>query len=109
MDPENVVVSVTLNPVGKAATLTNQRMDKVPEKTIKFDPKLLYAVPVKTVVPRTGILRSSGENYVQTPFKYFNYKEAPLDDISGTWMNTDANTNGITKLIITGNNSIKNY
>ncbi len=103
LDPQNVVVNVALQPVGKAASLTNQVKDVVPDKTIKFDPKLMYYEP--KVNPAIRTLRSPGGNSVPVRIDYPNL----FDDISGTWVNTDAETKGITKLVIANNNSIHGF
>lgn len=107
LDPQNVIVNVTLRPVGIAANLkSNEVKDVVPGKTIRFDPKLLYVQP--TTIKRVQTIRPiGGGNRLISPVHYENLGNP--DDISGTWTNTDGNTNGITKLIITGNNSIQAF
>lgn len=105
LDAQNVVINVSLQPVGKAASLTNQVKDVVPDKQIKFDPKIMYYKDdLHKVKP---IMRSGGGGNYVIPYDY-SIMELP-DDISGTWVNTDANTNGITKLIVTNNNTIQGF
>ena len=98
LDPENVILEVPLQPVGEAVKLTSEPKEATPGKTIRFDPKLYYNKTPKTRVSS----RIGGGNYFR------EYELGPID-ISGTWLNTDANTSGITKLIVTNNNSIQGY
>lgn len=102
LDAQNVIINVVLRPVGIAGNLKNNEVkDVVPAKTIQFDPKVLYYKP--DTKPR--VLRTGGGSYFLTDVDY----TALWADISGTWINTDADTRGITKLVITGNNSIQGY
>ena len=100
LDPQNVIIEVPLQPIGKAATLTNVPKDATPGKDIKFDPVRYYDPKIKTRVSRVGGGGYYREFVLPTRF--------PID-ISGTWVNTDANTSGMTKLIVTNNNSVQGF
>ena len=123
LDAENVVIHVKPHPLGSAALLkSNEIKDVIPIKKILFDPKIMY-YPVKTelirpaselrVIPHLpGSLNSFHPkmNYLKPGNFSEPVTENPLsDNISGTWINTDANTAGITKLIITGNNKMETF
>ena len=100
LDPQNVVLDVPLMPVGKAATLTNTPKDATPSKNIRFDPNIYF----KPKVTDTRFIRTGGGNF----FRSYGSRSGEID-ISGTWVNTDANTSGITRLIVTGNNIIQGF
>lgn len=104
LDAKNIVINVPLLPVGKAANLTNEKKDITPGKTIYFDPSKVYLNPnvIKAVKP--GI-KPGGGNY----FRNYSFSTLLQGAISGTWINTDQNTQGITKLIITNDNEIQAY
>ncbi|MBI3139909.1 MAG: hypothetical protein HYZ15_15130 [Sphingobacteriales bacterium] len=104
LDPQNVVVAVNLTPVGKAASLTEEIKDVIPTKIIQFDPKRVYIKPADT--RRVEMLRTGGGNHI--PAVDYRHLAWP-DDISGTWINTDASTRGITKLIVTNNKTIQGF
>ncbi len=97
----NVVIDIKPIPIGQAANLTNVIKDYIPAKTIFFDPKIMYLNPrtIEKIRPASGGGSSSNRLYK-------NFADA-FDAISGTWINTDNNTLGITKLIITNDNKIK--
>ena len=103
LDPQNVVISVALRPVGIAANLKNNEVkDVMPAKNIQFDPKVLYAEPVRV---KPGRLRTGGVNR----FLITDYRAGWPVDISGAWVNTDPATRGITRLVVTGNDTIQGY
>lgn len=104
LDAKNIVINVSLLPVGKAASLTNEKKDVTPGKTIYFDPSKAYINPgiIKTVKP---VIKPGGGNY----FRNYNFRTLLQGAISGTWVNTDQNTQGITKLIITNDNEIQTF
>ncbi len=115
LDPENVIINVALQPIGKAGALSNTEIkDVIPVKHIKFDPKIMYYERVTPIRPRSDLrIRSGGGNTFTLKRNYTlpsSFKLSVLNDnISGTWLNTDANTNGVTKLIITNNNTIQSF
>ena len=53
LDPQNVVINMTLQPVGKAALLTNSKIniDAIPGRTILFDRKVIGVQPLGTATP----------------------------------------------------------
>ncbi|MBK6936757.1 MAG: hypothetical protein IPH18_07600 [Chitinophagaceae bacterium] len=102
LDAKNVLINVPLVPVGKAASLTNEKKDITPSKTIYFDPSKTYINPAVIRNIKPGITPGGG-NY----FRKFNFVVSKPDNISGTWVNTDQNTQGITKLIVSNDNSIQ--
>lgn len=116
-DPENVVISIKPHPVGNTARLKqNESNDVNGSKSILFDATKLYYNPkldVKTQskadlknIPAT----KSGMQSTTIPVVSMLRKAGMLsDDISGTWVNTDANTTGITKLIITNNKELQAF
>ncbi|HSU27984.1 MAG TPA: hypothetical protein VLJ68_06365 [Chitinophagaceae bacterium] len=97
-EAQNVIIPVTMVPVGKAALLTNEVKDVMPIKTIKFDPGVLYYKPNTIKTQKLG-----GNSLPRIDFSSISMPE----DISGTWLNINSGTNGITKLIVTNNNSIQ--
>jgi hypothetical protein len=105
LDPQNVVISIALQPIGKAAALTSEAKDFIPAKSILFERNVLYNK--QPVEMRVKPDRRGGGNNVH-PLIHYSLTDLP-EDISGTWVNTDANTSGITKLIITGNNTIQGF
>ncbi|MGB3007307.1 MAG: hypothetical protein WBC06_12405 [Chitinophagaceae bacterium] len=105
LDARNIVVEVPLIAVGKAASLTNEKKDIIPSKNIKFDPKILYLKPSATQVIKPRILPGGGNHFK----KAYTYQSILPADISGTWVNTDNNTSGITKIIVTNNNTIQAF
>ena len=122
LDPENVVVTIKPQPIGSAGSLReNEVKDVTPSKKIIFDGARLYynpkldgkTDPHKTElrtrsIRESSMIRSGGLQ--ATPFfSKVHLRAAGLlsDNISGTWMNTDASTSGITKFIITNNNEIQ--
>lgn len=125
LDPENVVVNVRPVPVGSAALLKETEVkDVVPQKTILFkadklyyNPKLEEKIKARESLQRVDkapIINGGGKSlqHLFAPGLLHRLRQfhglAPLsDDISGTWVNTDANTNSITKLVITGNNQLQ--
>lgn len=104
LDAKNVVINVPLVPVGKAANLTNEKKDITPAKTIYFDPSKTYLRPEVIKAIKPGIKPGGGNS-----FSNFNYAAAAQESISGTWVNIDQNTQGITKLIIVNDNSIQAF
>ena len=98
----NIVIEAPLTAIGKAASLTNEVRDYTPLKTIKFD-QSLYLKPNSEVIraSRPGGGGSYRPRYIISPFT------ATDAEISGTWSNTDNNTSGITKFIVTDNNKIQ--
>ena len=100
---KNIIVPVKLLAVGKAGSLTNEKKDVTPAKTIQFDPKLIYINPatIKTMQP----VRTSGGNSFIKPVVVPSFEENQA--VSGTWVNTDNNTSGLTKLIVTNENQIQ--
>jgi hypothetical protein len=115
LDPENVIINVSLQPIGKAGALSNTEIkDVIPVKHIKFDPKIMYFEKATVIRPRADLrIRSGGGNAFTKKINYTLPASFTMpivnDNISGTWINTDANTNGITKLIITNNNTIQGF
>jgi hypothetical protein len=104
LDPQNVVIRAVLSPVGDAASLSKTAaVDVVPVKKINFDPKAIYYAPQKPAV-KTLMLKPGGGNAFKQIYHY-----SVFDDISGTWINNDAATTGLTKIIITNNNTIHVY
>ena len=56
LDPQNVLINMTLQPVGNAASLSNTKIniDAIPGRTMVFDRKTLgSAQPVGTAIPNT--------------------------------------------------------
>jgi len=97
--PENVILNIALEPVGVAAGLTNTPGDLVPSKRLIFDSKASFQkLPYKT------LRRTSGSNSLHSRMNFFTQQDA---DISGTWTNVAATTNGLSKFIITNNNTIQ--
>ena len=101
-ETRNMVIDVPLVAVGKAASLSNERKDVTPSRTIQFDPKLLYIKPV-TAQPVRKLQTGGGRSYLYD----IPYSDL-FADISGTWISTD-NTSGITKLIVTGGNQVQGF
>ena len=106
LDPQNVVVNVLLQPVGKAASLSmTEAKDITPGKMILFiDPKIL-SQPLKPLNKNVITPRGGGYSFrekIKWDISAFS------DDISGTWVNTAGQT-GLLKLIIAKNNSIHAY
>lgn len=97
----NVVIDIKPIPIGQAARLTNERKDYVPVKTIKFDPTINYLNP--RISERIRPVSGGGSSFNRL---YDNFADV-FYAVSGTWVNTDINTQGITKLIITNDNKIK--
>jgi hypothetical protein len=104
-ETRNMVIDVPLVAVGKAASLSNERKDVTPSKSIQFDPKLLYIKPVTTQPVRRiqTVPTGGGRSYLED----IPYSDL-FADISGTWISTD-NTSGITKLIVTGGNQVQGF
>ena len=102
-ETRNMIIDVPLVAVGKAASLTNERKDVTPTKTIQFDPKVIYMKPVTTQPVRRLQPTGGGRSFL-TDIPYSDL----FADISGTWISTD-NNSGITKLIVTGGNQIQGY
>jgi hypothetical protein len=101
LDPQNVIIDVALSPVGKAADLTSEVKDVTPTRTLKFDSRSNYQQPGINRLRRQG-----GSNQSLN----IDYLKMNLpDDISGTWINTDADTKGITKLVVTNNVGIQGF
>lgn len=100
---KNIIVPIKLVAVGKAGSLTSEKKDVTPGKTIQFDPKLIYINPttIKTMQP----VRTSGGNSFMKPIVVPHFDDNKA--VSGTWVNTDNNTSGLTKLIITNENQIQ--
>jgi hypothetical protein len=110
LDPQNVIVAVSLTPIGKASSLSaTEAKDVVPDKKIFFDSKILYqpAVPTRMIRRELLIKPSGGGNAFHPKLQY--YANLVSDNISGTWINTDAETRGITKLDIVNNNKIHGF
>jgi hypothetical protein len=104
LDPQNVVINVALRPVGIAANLkSNEVKDVMPAKNIEFDPKVLYYTPADT---KLKTLRTGGGNLF---YKRYTYSSMWPVDISGTWVNADAETRGITKLVVVNNETIQGF
>ncbi|MEO8582838.1 MAG: hypothetical protein ABI415_03515 [Flavitalea sp.] len=120
LDPQNVVINIKPQPIGSAGTLhENEVKDGVPAKQIIFDASRLYYTPkveAKVNTHATEIkatnYRSAGSVRMATgPQRMHLFFKMPFgilsDDISGTWANGDANTTGITKLIISNNQQVQ--
>ena len=123
LDAENVVIQVKPRPLGSAALLkASEVKDVIPTKKILFDPKFMY-LPLKTEVVKPvreikviNHLPGSLQSYrgkmqytIPTGLRPIENTKTLSDNISGTWINTDANTSGITKLIITNNNQLEAF
>jgi hypothetical protein len=68
LDPQNVVISMTLQPVGKAASLSNSKIniDVIPTRNILFDRKILGASqPALTTTPNPQVKPSGLGTAVQ--------------------------------------------
>ncbi len=103
LDPQNVIISAVLLPVGDAVTLSNtQAVDVVPSNKIIFNPNQIYYQPQKAI--KTNMIRRGGINSMNGTYHYDMF-----DDISGTWNNTDPNQSGLVKLIITDNNRLQAF
>lgn len=105
VENRNIVIEVPLAPVGKAASLTNERRDITPSRTIQFDPKLIYNIK-PDAIKNQRIRTLPGGNRVGM---VYNYRGLDWGEISGTWNNTDNNTSGITRLVITNDNQLQAY
>lgn len=102
-----VIINVPLLPVGIAASLSmTQPVDVIPAKKVSFDPRINYYQ--KNNFKPAGVIRTTGGGNSFSP--YFRYDVAITpEDLSGTWINTDANTRNITKIVITNNSFIQVY
>lgn len=116
-ESQNVVVQVTLQPIGTAAKLPrNRETDVMPSKNIKFDFKNLYLKPVVTpktkvvVTPKTKVVVTPKTKEVITPKTKEVNKVGRFGlnhPLLGTWINVDSKTNSITKIIISNTSSIQ--
>ncbi len=102
ISPENLVIPVVLQPVGSAADLKEARQVLVRPKT---KPKFKIA----TVNPE--LLKKVSRNTVMSTTKPTSTVSASKSStVDGTWINTNKNTNGITKIIISnGGKKIRVY
>jgi hypothetical protein len=114
-DPENVVFTIKPQPIGNTAALReNEVKDVTPSKMIIFDATKLYYTP--KLERRTEMRSMQARPVMRTGLQTYSLFSNPdnlrkiaglSDNISGTWTNTDAATNGITRLVITDNNKIQ--
>ena len=82
-ETRNMVIDVPLVAVGKAASLSNEKKDVTPSRTIQFDPKVLYMKPVTTQpVRRVQTIPTGGGRSFLQDIPYSNL----FADISGTWI-----------------------
>lgn len=117
LEPENVVVKIKPQPIGNTSRLKEtEAKDIIPSKRIVFDAARLYYNPkldvkmqpqtmeMRRTIPRVGGQQSLTRKY---PIDSLRLLLGLSDNISGTWINTDAATNSITKIIITNNNELQ--
>ncbi len=96
---ENVIMNVALQPVGVAGTLNMTTPgDVVPSKRLIFDNNATFHKSLDNRRIRT--IKTTGNSFQQ-------YVTIPYDDISGTWTNIDANTTGLSKLIVNNNSTVQ--
>ena len=114
LEPENVVINIKPHPVGNTARLKeNEVKDVNASKAIIFDATKLYYNPKLDVKTQQSMkkmetpVRSGIQSYDVSMLTMLRKAGWFSDNISGTWLNTDANTGGITKLIVTNNKEIQ--
>ncbi len=99
------IIRVSLQPIGAAANLTENRVDQMPAKRIRFDNKKMYEIrdmKKGTMAP----LRSTGGNSIGR--KYIIPWDFMVADINGTWTNTNT-TAKLNSMIISNGNNVKLY
>jgi hypothetical protein len=99
INPENLVFTISPNPIGSATSLTNNESQIVlPRINKRYDLKKAYSVsalrlettPATTLRAATGVRSAT---YASTAANSTN-------DVDGNWINTDADTRGITHVVI---------
>lgn len=89
INPENIVVRIRPEPIGSAQQLKEEQPSnfKHPTHTFKV---------ASTPMVSPAVLQRA---------RVMTYQPAPSPHIDGTWTNTDANTNGVTRLMISEQSS----
>lgn len=90
INPENITIQAVLEPIGSAANLKENTQkiiipQKKPNIKLNYD-KLKLVSTVKTIPTRTVTATTTKTN-----------------TIDGTWINTNSNTRGITKVVVSNN------
>ena len=105
ISPENLVVNVDMEPIGSAAELKqNQSQIVLPRKAQKF--QLAAATlhqPASATLTRATYDRGAAARVASATATPGG--AVANNQLIGTWNNTDANTRGITKVLITNNGS----
>jgi hypothetical protein len=95
INAENLVIPITLEPVGSAADLKESNQ-------ILVKPKIKPTFKIAKVNP--AIFKTSTSSPVRTPItRTTTPTSSKPKNINGTWINNDKNTKGITKIIISNN------